>query len=717
MKSLPRIVFTLAALLISGLPARAVVTVFQGDLQAFTDVVGTLPVIDFDDIAAGTDIKSNKIRGITFTNPDGNTLDVMDAASTFTAPGFNPGGDGDNKLFATTGANVLSPGGSALVPGPAVPQKDSLRLEFDAPVRDFGIDLLYQSLDGVSFTDYEVRDTVGTIIASGSFTTPTLDGGPDTTTAAARGGTFFVGFHSDHANIARIDFIEYDNDSGNPDANIGYDTIRVVAACPQTGPYQFTHITDSYFSVPVSTPAIGATGEVVFVVFPNLVGGVNLVARSSIGGPETTVADFVSDGFYSFLGTHAINGTGKVAFTAQPIDVQFGGLGIFAGDIGGGVITPVADLSGPFLNFGSPSLNGAGTVVFEAGLDSPPQSRGIFVGRTTGGPTATLVEDSGPFGFTSGDPDINEAGTVAFHATMDAGGEGIFTISSLGGPITTVADTGSGAFLNFDKVAIDNAGTVAFYAQSNAGAGIFTRAGGGGPVTTVADSSGPYAGFNKIAVNNAGTIAFLANLTAGGTGIFTGADAITHRVIATGDALFCSTVTSLEFSKEGINDAGQIAFYFELADHRSGIAAATLLTLNDLWRRQYFGTPDNAGRGASGADPDGDGLVNLHELAFGLDPTSGHLGPARLLPDGRIIPGLPHIDRDRDTGVLAALFVRRKDYAAVGLTYLVIFSTDLVGHTSNTHTPTVIADDGVMQVVTVPLPAGVQFFQLQVTGS
>lgn len=110
-------------------------------------------------------------------------------------------------------------------------------------------------------------------------------------------------------------------------------------------------------------------------------------------------------------------------------------------------------------------------------------------------------------------------------------------------------------------------------------------------------------------------------------------------------------------------------------------------------------------------------MVNLHELAFGLDPTSGHLGPARLLPDGRIIPGLPHVDRDASTGALVALFVRRKDYAALGLTDLVIFSTDLVGHTSNTHAPTVIADDGVMQVVTVPFPPGVRFFQLQVTGS
>ena len=69
--------------------------------------------------------------------------------------------------------------------------------------------------------------------------------------------------------------------------------------------------------------------------------------------------------------------------------------------------------------------------------------------------------------------------------------------------------------------------------------------------------------------------------------------------------------------------------------------------------------------------------------------------------------------RERWWPSLSAAKITRR----LGLTDLVIFSTDLVGHTSNTHAPTVIADDGVMQVVTVPFPPGVRFFQLQVTGS
>lgn len=38
------------------------------------------------------------------------------------------------------------------------------------------------------------------------------------------------------------------------------------------------------------------------------------------------------------------------------------------------------------------------------------------------------------------------------------------------------------------------------------------------------------------------------------------------------------------------------------------------------WRQQHFGSPDDAGLGADGQDPDGDGVINLLEYAFGMDP-------------------------------------------------------------------------------------------------
>jgi hypothetical protein len=48
------------------------------------------------------------------------------------------------------------------------------------------------------------------------------------------------------------------------------------------------------------------------------------------------------------------------------------------------------------------------------------------------------------------------------------------------------------------------------------------------------------------------------------------------------------------------------------------------------WRAVYFGTTNNTGSGADSADPDGDGIPNLLEYAFGLDPGHADAGAGRL---------------------------------------------------------------------------------------
>jgi len=47
----------------------------------------------------------------------------------------------------------------------------------------------------------------------------------------------------------------------------------------------------------------------------------------------------------------------------------------------------------------------------------------------------------------------------------------------------------------------------------------------------------------------------------------------------------------------------------------------------ELWRLAQFGTMDNIGVAADGADPDNDRLVNLVEYAFGLEPNTPSLSP------------------------------------------------------------------------------------------
>jgi VCBS repeat-containing protein len=52
------------------------------------------------------------------------------------------------------------------------------------------------------------------------------------------------------------------------------------------------------------------------------------------------------------------------------------------------------------------------------------------------------------------------------------------------------------------------------------------------------------------------------------------------------------------------------------------------------WRQTYFGSPDNSGDGGNLDDYDHDGLVNLIEYAFGLNPTQNSAGQ---LPQGQIV--------------------------------------------------------------------------------
>ena len=121
----------------------------------------------------------------------------------------------------------------------------------------------------------------------------------------------------------------------------------------------------------------------------------------------------------------------------------------------------------------------------------------------------------------------------------------------------------------------------------------------------------------------------------------------------------------------------------------------------DWWQVQYFGQPPNGSAGPN-ANPDGDGLANLLEFAFGTNPTAtqGYVS----YMGNMITPGSPTtIVSNTEFGVdYRAMYSRRKDYLAAGLTYTVEFSADLVNYVASADTPTIVADDGVYQVVTVP---------------
>ena len=333
--------------------------------------------------------------------------------------------------------------------------------------------------------------------------------------------------------------------------------------------YTFTKIADTndpFREISSFSSPINDQGTVAFRAIVNTAAVVGVFTGS--GGAITTIADRTSGSFLDF-GTPAINNEGTVAFYAF---LGPGKTGIFTAS--GGTITSIADTSGLFSEIGNgapsnPAINDQGTVVFRASLRSGGE--GIFA--SSGGVINTIADTNGPFSdfFYAASPAINNEGTVVFSAALDNGNEGIF--ASSGGAITTIAET-SGPYSCFGGFPlINNRGTVAFRAPLDTGScGVVTSR--NGVVTTIADTNGSFSSVSPYGINEEGTVALFAQLDAGGEGIFTSSGAVTNKVIAIGNPLFGSTVTSLYGQTNGLNDSGQLSFYAELADGTQGIFRA-----------------------------------------------------------------------------------------------------------------------------------------------
>ncbi len=119
-------------------------------------------------------------------------------------------------------------------------------------------------------------------------------------------------------------------------------------------------------------------------------------------------------------------------------------------------------------------------------------------------------------------------------------------------------------------------------------------------------------------------------------------------------------------------------------------------------------------------DPAANGGANLLAFAFGYPPggatgalvyTGTFAGSGAITATGQPITRMEGAD-------IRAVFVRRKDHVTAGLTYSVEFSATLGVWEDSVAIPTVLADDGVNQIVSVPYPALVaglppQFFRLR----
>jgi hypothetical protein len=335
-----------------------------------------------------------------------------------------------------------------------------------------------------------------------------------------------------------------------------------VAPAP-VGPYTFTNIADttgpfSFFN------AFAPINEGGTVAFHAMLASGNFGIFTGRGGTVTTIVE--AGGSITAPSFPDINAGGTVSFVA---DLPTGDQGVFTRKNRRLIV--IADTSGPFSAINTPpAINARGMVAFRAELDTG----GERIVSVDDGRLTIVSDTSGPldrFGFVA----INSNGTVAFNAGLDGGGFGIFR--GRGGPLTTIA-TSQDPSNSFGAPAVNANGTVAFPGPSGSGFAVLT--GNGRRLTTIVDWSGPFNAFQftAVAINDPGTVAFSASREIGVpfSGIFTGPDPLKDKVIGTGDPLFGSTVARVGFfsSMPFLNNAGQVGFWYELADGRSGVARA-----------------------------------------------------------------------------------------------------------------------------------------------
>lgn len=340
----------------------------------------------------------------------------------------------------------------------------------------------------------------------------------------------------------------------------------------------------------------------------------------------TTIADSsdVRLATIEFNGTPAVNNDGVVIFGATVVE---GGEAIFAGN--GGQLTTVVDTKGQFnhLYFEELSINSAGAVAFIAATAAG--SGGVFA--VQGETTTTIVDSTGPLNEFKG-VSINDSGSVAFYG-RGAESSGIYV--GQGGSLTTIVEHRETSPPDipdpaWSEPSINKHGDVAFfgYLESTETNGIFV--GNGDSLVQIVEATQPYNRLRperRSPINDAGQVAFAADgfdttlglpargvfrydqgtvlrivslarptthdlsdvmineagtIVFGGryspldplSGIFTGPNPDTDKVIAYGDLLDGSPVTNLRFWGQGLNDRGQVAF-FASTETATGIYLAT----------------------------------------------------------------------------------------------------------------------------------------------
>ncbi|HTR34431.1 MAG TPA: IPT/TIG domain-containing protein [Bryobacteraceae bacterium] len=266
-----------------------------------------------------------------------------------------------------------------------------------------------------------------------------------------------------------------------------------------------------------------------------------------------------------------------------------------------------------------PAINNNGTVVFTT-MDNTVMT------RTGSAAAQTLVSNTAlpranqllaPILYGLG---INSAGTVAFYGTNVA------SETSCNCGLVLVAPGSNPVLTSFkqnvtENTELNDSGAVAFMGIYNGAKGVFVAQ--NGQVGAAVDLTSQLVSLatQYVSLNNKGEVAYFAkfDISPFTQGIFTGPDKVNDKVIANGDPLFGSVVSSIgtsEFGGRFLNDKGQIAFSYVLSNGLRGIAVATPVASTTPPPAISSGGIVNAASFASGAPASPGSIVSIFGSNF-----------------------------------------------------------------------------------------------------
>lgn len=364
----------------------------------------------------------------------------------------------------------------------------------------------------------------------------------------------------------------------------------------QTTTWEYALIADSTAEfASFSVPAVNDVGQVAFVAtFDDVAEGQTLYRADGLG-ILTPIAD-TSGPIKTFLGDPAINASGVVSFAATLDDDS---VSVLAGS--GGALVTIANTSADGLSAldSKPFISNTGGAVVVRGVRSADGARVLLKGTGAGAP-AVLLDSTGTY-----DPvdvaGINAAGVVGFEA-LTAGGtsRGVYRTTD-GAAVTPVKVIAVGGVADVQALDINDNGSVVLDSRDAAGArslSVDTN----GTVLVLADTDGPFATFGPAAVAESGTIAFRGTFDLGLNAIFAGGTARYERATAVGDLLFGAAIIGLDTGPQAVTNAGSFVFRASRTNGTSGIYAAT---------------PETTGAGGGGSVVDGVAIGLLLALALG----------------------------------------------------------------------------------------------------